>query len=219
MKVVVFECWGFVFERKLKMSEVQDSLEIKFRLIDGSDIGPTSFPAAATVSALKESIISQWPKDKENAPKTVKDLKIISAGKILENSKTVGECRSALCDVPGVITTMHVIVTQPPQEKATRDPGSNCFQIKIVGVGVQLMNGWTKKILNKKEWKSLEETCTIQRFSPTDDDMATDGLESHKRPTARLVHGWFSRGMSVQTGCGLGCSPVVNRWTRSFVYA
>ncbi|MFS8011157.1 putative Ubiquitin-like domain-containing protein [Helianthus anomalus] len=99
------------------MAGVQDALEIKFRLIDGSDIGPQSFPAAATVLTLKESIISHWPKDKDNAPKTVKDLKIISAGKILENNKTVGECRSALCDVPGGITTMHVIVSQPPQEK------------------------------------------------------------------------------------------------------
>ncbi|CAH1437593.1 unnamed protein product [Lactuca virosa] len=56
---------------------VQDSLEIKFRLIDGSDIGPKSFPAAASVATLKESILSQWPKEKENAPRTVKDVKII----------------------------------------------------------------------------------------------------------------------------------------------
>ncbi|KAI3503276.1 hypothetical protein L1887_31716 [Cichorium endivia] len=99
------------------MSGVQDSLEIRFRLIDGSDIGPKSFPAAASVSTLKESILSQWPKEKENAPKTVKDLKIINAGKILENNRTVGECRSPLCDVPGGVTTMHVVVSQPPQEK------------------------------------------------------------------------------------------------------
>ncbi|GJY73002.1 putative reverse transcriptase domain-containing protein [Tanacetum coccineum] len=55
--------------------------------------------------------------NKENAPRTVKDIKIISAGKILENNKTVGECRNALCDVPGGVTTMHVVVSQPPQEK------------------------------------------------------------------------------------------------------
>ncbi|XP_071693824.1 membrane-anchored ubiquitin-fold protein 1-like [Rutidosis leptorrhynchoides] len=110
------------------MSGVQDSLEIKFRLLDGSDIGPKSFPTAATVATLKESILSQWPKEKENAPKTVKDLKIISAGKILENSRTVGECRSALCDVPGGVITMHVVVSQPPQEKEKKvadDPKIN----------------------------------------------------------------------------------------------
>ncbi|XP_076930634.1 membrane-anchored ubiquitin-fold protein 1-like [Bidens hawaiensis] len=99
------------------MSGVQDSLEIKFRLLDGSDIGPKSFPVSASVASLKESILSQWPKEKNNAPKTVKDIKLISSGKILENSKTVGECRNPLCDVPGGVTTMHVVVSQPPQEK------------------------------------------------------------------------------------------------------
>nr|GEU81935.1 hypothetical protein CTI12_AA459130 [Tanacetum cinerariifolium] len=49
---------------------------------------PKSYPAATSVATLKESILSQWPKDKENAPRTVKDIKIISAGKILENNKT-----------------------------------------------------------------------------------------------------------------------------------
>lgn len=57
--------------------------------------------------------------DKENAPKTVKDVKIISAGKVLENNRTVAECRSPLYDVPGGVTTMHVLVSQPPQEKGT----------------------------------------------------------------------------------------------------
>ncbi|KAI3726145.1 hypothetical protein L1987_65942 [Smallanthus sonchifolius] len=99
------------------MSGVQDSLEIRFRLIDGSDIGPKSFPVAASVASLKESILSQWPKEKNNAPRTVKDVKLICGGKILENNKTVGECRSPLGDVPGGVTTMHVVVSQPPQEK------------------------------------------------------------------------------------------------------
>ena len=44
------------------MSGVQDQLEIKFRLADGLDIGPKSFPAATSVSNLKESILAQWPK-------------------------------------------------------------------------------------------------------------------------------------------------------------
>lgn len=44
------------------MSGVQDQLEIKFRLIDGTDIGPKSFPVAASVANLKESILAQWPK-------------------------------------------------------------------------------------------------------------------------------------------------------------
>ena len=44
------------------MAEVDDQLEIKFRLNDGSDIGPKAFPDATTVAALKETVISQWPR-------------------------------------------------------------------------------------------------------------------------------------------------------------
>lgn len=57
--------------------------------------------------------------DKENGPKTIKDLKLISAGKILENSSTVGECQSQnpLCDTPGTVTTMHVVVQPPTTDK------------------------------------------------------------------------------------------------------
>ncbi|KAE8659490.1 Membrane-anchored ubiquitin-fold protein 1 [Hibiscus syriacus] len=91
------------------MASVQDQLEIKFRLTDGSDIGPKSFPAATTVATLKESVIAQWPKEKENGPSTMRDVKLISAGKILENDKTLGECQSPICDV------------QPPVEKEKKE--------------------------------------------------------------------------------------------------
>ncbi|XP_030513770.1 membrane-anchored ubiquitin-fold protein 1-like [Rhodamnia argentea] len=102
------------------MSGVQDQLEIKFRLTDGSDIGPKSFPAATSVATLKESILAQWPKEKDNCPRTIKDVKLISAGKILENSRTVGECQSPLVDTPGGVTTMHVVV-QAPMEKEKKE--------------------------------------------------------------------------------------------------
>ncbi|GKC08852.1 membrane-anchored ubiquitin-fold protein 1-like protein, partial [Tanacetum coccineum] len=55
--------------------------------------------------------------EKKSASNTVKDLKIISAGNIIENSRMVGECRSAMFDVPCRVATMHVVVSQPPQEK------------------------------------------------------------------------------------------------------
>ncbi|KAF2299352.1 hypothetical protein GH714_031670 [Hevea brasiliensis] len=99
------------------MAGVQDQLEIKFRLTDGSDIGPKTFAAATSVATLKESILAQWPKEKENGPTTVKDVKLISAGKILENNRTVGECQSPLCDIPGGVTTMHVIVQPSSLDK------------------------------------------------------------------------------------------------------
>ncbi|KAE8665652.1 Pentatricopeptide repeat-containing protein [Hibiscus syriacus] len=83
-------------------------------LTDGSDIGPKTFPAATSVATLKESFLAQWPKEEEDGPRTVKDLKLISAGKILENNRTLGECQSPLCDIPGGLTTMHVVVQTPP---------------------------------------------------------------------------------------------------------
>ncbi|MFQ6630533.1 hypothetical protein Gotur_009994 [Gossypium turneri] len=107
------------------MASVQDQLEIKFRLIDGSDIGPKTFPPATSVATLKESVLAQWPKEKENGPRTMKDVKLISAGKILENNKTLGECQSPLCSIPGGVTTMHVIV-QPPLEKGYKYQGGPC---------------------------------------------------------------------------------------------
>lgn len=105
------------------MSGVQEQVEIKFRLTDGTDIGPKNFAVATSVATLKESVIAQWPKEKENGPRTVKDVKLISAGRILENNRTVGECRSPLCDVPGGVTTMHVVVQPPPAEKEKKLPG------------------------------------------------------------------------------------------------
>lgn len=55
--------------------------------------------------------------EKQNGPRTVKDIKLISGGRILENNRTVGECRSPLYDIPGGVTTMHVIVQPPTVEK------------------------------------------------------------------------------------------------------
>ncbi|KAL2523055.1 Membrane-anchored ubiquitin-fold protein 2 [Forsythia ovata] len=114
----------------LQMSGAQDQMEIKFRLIDGSDIGPKFFPAATSVATLKENIIAQWPKEKENGPRTVKDIMLISAGRILENNRTVEECRSPLYDIPGVVTTMHVVVQPPAME--VKKPPSDSKQNKCV---------------------------------------------------------------------------------------
>ena len=44
------------------------------------------------------------------------DLKLINAGKILENNKTLSECKSPICDFSGM-TTMHVVVRAPTSGK------------------------------------------------------------------------------------------------------
>ncbi|KAJ0988779.1 hypothetical protein J5N97_007135 [Dioscorea zingiberensis] len=94
----------------------EDLVELKFRLYDGTDIGPIRCSSAFTVAMLKERIISEWPKDKKIVPKVVNDLKLISAGKILESNRTVAQCKPSFGELPGVIT-IHVVV-QPSLAKA-----------------------------------------------------------------------------------------------------
>lgn len=49
--------------------------------------------------------------DKKIIPKAANDIKLISAGKILENNKTVGQCRVPFGELPkGGVITMHVVV-------------------------------------------------------------------------------------------------------------
>ncbi|CAL5370707.1 unnamed protein product [Camellia sinensis] len=186
------------------MSGVQDQLEIKFRLIDGSDIGPKSFPAATSVANLKESILALWPKGrmdfnfrwgsmnsvavelfearlevlnenemfhqgtifndvkKENGPRTVKDVKLISAGKILDNNMTVGDCRSPLCDIPGGVTIMHVVVQPPPLEKGKRKHQMNKSRTSVYVLYYKLLfEGW-KSIIFMLVYKEFGVGIDIQ---------------------------------------------------------
>lgn len=57
--------------------------------------------------------------DKTIAPKSVSDVKLIHAGKVLENSKTLADSRIAFGDVPGEVITMHVVVQPPLAKKKT----------------------------------------------------------------------------------------------------
>ncbi|VFQ87075.1 unnamed protein product [Cuscuta campestris] len=91
-------------------------IKIKFRLNDGSDIGPADYEDQLTVESLKEKVIAGWPKGKNIVPKEPSELKLISSGKVLENSKTVGQCKLPFSDDDDVIT-MHAVV-QLAQTKA-----------------------------------------------------------------------------------------------------
>ncbi|XP_051141280.1 membrane-anchored ubiquitin-fold protein 3-like [Andrographis paniculata] len=96
----------------------EDLVELKFRLYDGSDIGPFRYSPASTVAMLKERIVAEWPKDKKIAPKAANDVKLISAGKILANNKTVAQCKMPFGDLPnGGVIIMHAVV-QPSLAKA-----------------------------------------------------------------------------------------------------
>lgn len=64
----------------------------------------------------------------QNGPKTINDLKLINAGKILENSKTLADSRVILGEIPGCVITMHVVLRPPTNDKAsgTTTPSTSC---------------------------------------------------------------------------------------------
>eukprot|EP01018_Ginkgo_biloba_P026149 Gb_40632 [translate_table: standard] len=95
----------------------QEMVELKFRLFDGTDIGPNKYAPATTIASLKERVLAQWPQGKENAPKTINDMKLINAGKILENNKTLADSRVPVGELPGSVITMHVVVRPPLLDK------------------------------------------------------------------------------------------------------
>ncbi|RZC80847.1 hypothetical protein C5167_043424 [Papaver somniferum] len=100
------------------MGEV-DSIELKFRIFDGTDIAHTNYASTTTVATLKERLVAQWPQDKTVIPKSVNDVKLIYAGKVLENTKTLAESRIPFGDLPGGVTTMHVVVQPSLARKKT----------------------------------------------------------------------------------------------------
>lgn len=95
----------------------EDLMDVKFRLFDGSDIGPSKYDPSTTVASLKETIVARWPQEKQNGPKTINDIKLINGGKILENGKTLAESKVPVIDLPGGVITMHVVVRPPLPEK------------------------------------------------------------------------------------------------------
>ncbi|CAD5176700.1 membrane-anchored ubiquitin-fold protein 3-like isoform X1 [Musa acuminata AAA Group] len=99
-----------------------DLIELKFRLFDGTDIGPNKYDPSTTVASLKEAILARWPQGTEIAPKTINDVKLINAGKILENTWTITESRVPVCELPGGVITMHVVVRPPMLDKNNERP-------------------------------------------------------------------------------------------------
>ncbi|TVU12008.1 hypothetical protein EJB05_45623, partial [Eragrostis curvula] len=108
-----------------EMAGGKEPIEVKFRLFDGTDIGPSKYDPSTTVAALKEFVLARWPQDKEVVPKTVSDVKLINAGRILENGKTLAESRVPVGEVPGSVITMHVVVRPPQSNKSEKQQSSS----------------------------------------------------------------------------------------------
>ncbi|TXG63508.1 hypothetical protein EZV62_010502 [Acer yangbiense] len=128
--------WTLVQEKKKgTMAEGQERIELKFRIYDGTDIGHTTYASSNTIAFLKERLITEWPQGKTIAPKSVNDIKLIHAGKILENSKTLADSKVTFGDLPSGVITMHVVV-QPHVAKKKTDsfpvPDGKGFMLKMI---------------------------------------------------------------------------------------
>ncbi|XP_031259083.1 membrane-anchored ubiquitin-fold protein 3-like [Pistacia vera] len=102
------------------MAEGEQRVELKFRIYDGTDIGHSTYAPSTSVATLKQRLVAEWPQDKTITPKSVNDVKLIHAGKVLENNKTLADSRVTMGDLPNGVITMHVVI-QPPLAKKKRD--------------------------------------------------------------------------------------------------
>ncbi|KAJ4968572.1 hypothetical protein NE237_015273 [Protea cynaroides] len=99
------------------MSGEEEPIELKFRVYDGTDIGHNHYAASTTIATFKEMLVAEWPRDKEVIPKVANDMKLIYAGKVLENNNTLAESRIVFGELPpGGVTIIHVVV-QPSVSK------------------------------------------------------------------------------------------------------
>ncbi|XP_044501292.1 membrane-anchored ubiquitin-fold protein 3-like isoform X2 [Mangifera indica] len=102
------------------MAEGEPQIELKFRIYDGTDISHGTYALSTSVATLKERLVAEWPQDKTVTPKSVDDVKLIHAGRILENNTTLADARVTMGDLPTGVITMHIVV-QPSVAKKKKD--------------------------------------------------------------------------------------------------
>ncbi|XP_027352223.1 membrane-anchored ubiquitin-fold protein 3-like [Abrus precatorius] len=107
------------------MAEGEERIELKFRIYDGTDIAHSTYSSSTTIGTLKQRLVAEWPQGKTVTPKSVSDLKLIHAGKFLENSKTLADSRITFGDIPGGGITVHVVVQPPVTKKKTEKNQEN----------------------------------------------------------------------------------------------
>lgn len=101
------------------MAEGEECVELKFRIYDGTDICHGTYASSTTVATLKQNLVAEWPQGKTITPKSINDVKLIHAGKILENNKTLADSRITVGDLPSGVTTMHVVIQPLVAKKKT----------------------------------------------------------------------------------------------------
>ncbi|XP_062144620.1 membrane-anchored ubiquitin-fold protein 3-like isoform X2 [Alnus glutinosa] len=100
-----------------------ETVELKFRIYDGTDLGHSTYASSMTVATLKQKLVAEWPQDKIITPTSVNDVKIIHAGKVLEDDNTLADSLISIGDLPGGVITMHVVLQPPKAIDAIEEDG------------------------------------------------------------------------------------------------
>jgi hypothetical protein len=116
---------------------MSDEVNLRFRHTQG-DVGPSKFAVTTSILNVKERVLSLWPKEGPLAaehPTSAADIKLILAGKITDNAKTLQDYKREMGEyTPESIVTMHLVVRPPTAPKAgatgapdTKEPkGCSC---------------------------------------------------------------------------------------------
>uniref|UniRef100_A0A7N0ZSN9 Membrane-anchored ubiquitin-fold protein n=1 Tax=Kalanchoe fedtschenkoi TaxID=63787 RepID=A0A7N0ZSN9_KALFE len=119
------------------VEEEEDLVRLVFRLYDGMDMGPFEYPSTTTIAAVKQTIVDDWPNDKEMVPMSVNEIKLIHAGKILDSDQTVGRSRMSFADPEQEAIIMHVVL-QPftgnnkSEKNSDKTPKCTCASCSIM---------------------------------------------------------------------------------------
>ncbi|KAL0391086.1 UNVERIFIED_CONTAM: Membrane-anchored ubiquitin-fold protein 3 [Sesamum calycinum] len=197
------------------MAEGDEHLELKFRIFDGTDIGHGTYSSSITVATLKQRLLTEWPQDKSVVPKSVGDMKLIHAGKVLENGKTLAESRVHIGDLPGGVITMHVVVQPAVAKKKTEhcsnyDEASLREEMKCFYSGVE-------RFLSVE----IDMTCAfpLHYLHENNAKVVQNALNKHPghspKPTSPLITRFFAKATKsagnmeiVENTFGFGCGLV-----------
>ncbi|KAI7840850.1 hypothetical protein COHA_005442 [Chlorella ohadii] len=97
-----------------------ETARVRFRHTAG-DIGPLPVSTSSPVSSLKEQLLSAWPADGPLAaerPASAGEIRLIGAGKFLENSASLSTLPHVLGDpAADIVITLHVVLRKPQAAK------------------------------------------------------------------------------------------------------
>ena len=105
------------------------TLRLRFRLVDGVDVGPNDYEATTTVAELKEGLLADWGRSpgaaSSQTPSATNEMRLILAGKFLDNAATLEQLRGPMGHPDSeTVVTMHLVITRPQPDSAG-DGGSS----------------------------------------------------------------------------------------------